>query len=177
MKKLVLGFLAVVMLFAIVPSVNAMTEEQLKEKMEKTYNINGTDFKISNDMKVMLERYLDEYNVTSNDADYISNKIDEAINILKKYGTADVNKLPAAAKSELVSLVEDISAHTSVKATVKNGKLVINRPDGKGVFAEFDKLVKQTGNETNTIAIIAGVSFVIVLAGAFVVTKKFATNK
>ena len=80
-------------------------------------------------------------------------------------------------KSELVSLVEDISAHTSVKATVKNGKLVINRPDGKGVFAEFDKLVKQTGNETNTIAIIAGVSFVIVLAGAFVVTKKFATNK
>ena len=172
MKKVILVVsLAILTLVAGIAPISAMTKAEFKEKVEKTYVINGAEFGLSNDMKVLFERYMDEYKVSSADMDYVSAVIDKAVNIIKKSGKTKLADLDAATKKELKGLVEDISANTSIKATVKNGKLIIYKPDGS-IFAEIDSLVKQTGLNANPMAVYGIIAFVVMAFGAFYITKK-----
>ena len=179
MKKLLVLSFAVLSFLVGVKTTYAMTEQELKTKLSKTYTINGAEFKVDSDNLVLLQRYLDAYDVSSADAQYIADRVDEAVAIIQRSGKTNINDLSASTKNELKALVEKVSANTSVKATVTKGSIVIYKPDGSGVFAEVTKLVKQTGNNVDSMAIVAGVSFAIVLAGAsFVVVRrlKFAHN-
>ena len=82
-----------------------------------------------------------------------------------------IEDLSAAAKEGLLDLLADLRVNTSINVTYTNGILTVYTPDGE-VFDKVTDLVKQTGTETNSIAILAGVSFVVMLAGAFVVVRK-----
>lgn len=170
MKKL--GYLLlVVLLFVGVLRVDALTEDQLKDALTQTIDIKGTKVSVDAATKTAIERYLNQYDVSTTDADYINGKINTAISILKSEGQTDFTKLSASAKSQLKGLVEDISANTSVKATVTNGTVVVY--DGSGnVFFEVTKLVKQTGSEMTTTAMMAAISFLVVAAGACLIVKQ-----
>ena len=151
--------------------VSALSERDLLKKLTAAYNINGYNFQLSEGDKALAKRYLDENNVSATDADYIANKIDEAINILKSSGAtnfSDFSKLPAETKSKLKSLVTDIASNTSVKATVKKGAVVVYNADGS-VFAEMNKLVKNTGSNMYVIPVLA---LLIVAVSAFTLTRK-----
>ena len=132
-------------------------------------------FEIYGSTKAAIERYLNQYDVNASDADYINTKLNEAISILKSEGQTDFKKLSTSAKNQLKALVEEISNNTSVNATVTNGSIVVY--DGAGeVFFEVTKLVKQTGSEMSTTAIITALSFLVVAAGACLVVKQVKEN-
>lgn len=175
MKKLALATLVISLFFGMV-SVNAMSEADLKAKLTQTITISGQKMTLPSETKVLVERYLNENEVSSKDCDYIASKIDEAIAILKAEGKTDFSKLSTSTKTKLKSLVSDISSNTSVKASVKKNALIIYNADGT-VFAEVSKLVKQTGRETSQIVALVSIAGVVVVAGAYLVVRQVKTSK
>ena len=174
MKKLgILLFIA--LLFVGVVKVNAITEDELKEALTQTININGTKVSVDDATKTAIERYLNQYEVSSADADYIKARIDTAVSILKSEGQTNFKNLSQDAKDRLKALVVEISNNTSVKATVTNGSVVILDASGD-TFFEVDHLVKQTGSGVTLTAVMAGVSVLIVAAGACLVVKQVKEN-
>ena len=174
MKKLGILLFAV-LLFVGVVRVNAASEDELKEALTQTFEINGTKVQVDDATKTAIERYLNQYEVSSAHADYIIDKVNTAISILKSEGQTDFSKLSSSAKSRLKALVVDISNNTSVKATVTNGTVVILDENGE-TFYEVDDLVKQTGSTVTLTAVMAGISVLIVAAGACLVVKQVKEN-
>ena len=175
MKKVLLSLITVFALVIGMASVSAMTEAELKTKLTQAYTINGEKYWIGSDLKVLAERYLDQYEVSETDCDYISGKIDAAIQVLQNAKKADARELSNAEKEQLKALVSDVNANTSVKATVTRGSLVVFTPSGE-VFAEVNHLVKQTDAGVSTITIVAGVAILITLAGAALVVRQVKHN-
>lgn len=175
MKKVFLVLVAAVSLFLGVKTTNAMTEAELKEILTKTYTINGGKFKVKESFAGYIDSYLNAYDVKSADADYIAARVDEAINIIKASGKSKVEDLSAAKKNELKALVEKVSVNTEVKATVQGDTLVVYKPEG-GVFAKVDDPIKQTGSESNTLTVIATLSFLITVAGACLVVRQVKSS-
>ena len=174
MKKL--GYLFIAALFFVgLVKVDAMSESELKDALTQTITINGDKVSVDDATKTAIERYLNQYDVSESDADYINERINTAISILKSEGQIDFKKLSTNAKNQLKDLVTQISEHTSVKATVTNGSVVILDADGD-TFYEVDHLVKQTGSNTTLTAMVAGVSVLIVAAGACLVVKQVKEN-
>lgn len=173
MKKLLTVLMATA-LFAGMTSVSAMSESELKSKLTATYTINGESVSLSSSQKALVKRYLDKEEVSSTDADYIAAKVDEAIAILNNSGEKAKNfkNLSATTKNKLKALVSDVSANTSVKATVTDGAIVIYTSDGK-VFAEVSSVVKQTG-ANYTVAVVA--SIITILGAALVLVEAKRAN-
>ena len=174
MKKLSYLLLAA-LLFVGLLKVDALSEEKLKEALTQTITINGTEWSVYRSTKAAIERYLNQYDVSEADADYINERINTAISIIKSEGQTDFSILSASAKNKLKALVVEISNNTSVKATVTDGSVVVLTPSGD-TFYEVDHLVKQTGSSMTTTAIVTAVSFVIVAAGACLVVKQVKEN-
>ena len=175
MKKFLLSLAIVGMLFVAMP-VHALSEADLAAKFKKSFKVGNDTVSIDSDTKVLVERYLNTYEVSEEDCEYIANKIDEAISILQKDGHYEVSKMSTSTKDKLKALVTDVSSHTNVKGTTKKGAVVIYKPNSTETFAEVTRLVKQTGNETNTIAIVASVALLITVAGACLVVRQVKSN-
>ena len=174
MKKLCLLLLAA-LFFVGVARVNAITEDELKDILTQTIEINGAKVHVDDATKTAIERYLNQYDVSSADADYIKGKVNTAISILKSEGQTDFKKLSQSAKNKLKQLVVDITNNTTVHATVTNGSVIVLDDQGEPFF-EVDHLVKQTGSSTTLTAMVAGVSVLIVAAGACLVVKQVKEN-
>ena len=174
MKKFCYVLLALVLFFGL-NTVKAATEEELKNALEGTVTINGHEYSVDASTKTYIERYLNQYDVSSADADYIIARINTAKSILESEGQENFKNLSQSAKNRLKALVVEINDNTTVKATVTNGSVVVKDHQGN-TFFEVTRLVKQTGSETSTTAIIAGVSLLIVAAGAFLVVKQVKEN-
>ena len=174
MKKLLFASIVAV-LFLGITNVNAMTESELRKRFDETVVIEGTTFAVSDGDKKLVDDYLAKYDLSSDDCQYISDRIDEAKSILTSEGKAKLDTMSASTKDKLKKLVTNVAANTSVKATVTSGSVVVLNSDGS-TFAEFDHLVKQTGTENNSIAIIAGAAFIITLVGACLVVRQVKTN-
>ncbi len=174
MKKILFVSLLAALFFTTV-NVSAMTEAELRKKFDETVTINGKKYGVTAGDKKLAGDYLDKYELSGDDCDYIANKINEAKAIISTEGQENFYKLSESTKTKLKKLVSDVTANTSVKATVTSGAVVILNDDGS-TFAEVTTLVKQTGSENSNIAIIAGVSFIITLVGACLVVKQVKNN-
>lgn len=170
MKKL-FSVVLVLAMFFVVTSVKAMTEDELYDALTQTIKINGVEVSVDETTKNHIKTYLNQFDVSSADADYINTRINKAIDILKSEGKTDFSKLSASAKSKLKALVVEINNNTSVKATVTNGAVVVYDNNGDEFFTVTD-LVKQTGSSVTTTAILASISLVIVAAGALLVGRQ-----
>ncbi len=178
MKKVVMLVLAVAMLFVGMVGVRAaetVTEADLVKKLKDTYTINGAKFTVSNDVKVLIDEYAANYDITDADAKKISDKVDDVIDLIERSGIKDMEDL-GKIKSDLIAAFTYVVNETSIDGTYKDGKFIVYKPGTTDVFAEVDSLVKQTGTESNAIAILAGVSFVVMVAGAFVIVRKVRFN-
>jgi hypothetical protein len=173
MKKVM--FLLVALFIGLV-SVNAMTESELEAKLTKSYTVNGSTFKASDSQKVLIKRYLDQYEVSSSDADYISGKLDEAKNILQASGKGSFYDLSRADKDKIIALCADVSSNTSVKVTINKGKLVVYVPGTNDVFYQtpvnpVNGDIVQT-NDNLTVAV-AGIISVL---GIAIAVRKLRAN-
>lgn len=171
MKKVFILSLVAAM-FIGVGSANAMSEAELKAKFDEA---STRGIVIEEGTKKQISDYLGKYELTSKECDVIANDIDKAIEIVNSENITSLSQLSSTAKNKLKALVTDVTTKTSVKATITDGALVVLNSDGT-VFAEVDnKIVKRTGNET-VLPVIAGVSFVITLVGAYFVVRQIKAN-
>ena len=168
MKKLFLMVIGVVALLST--SVNAMTEKELQQKLTKEYTINGVSFKLDSSYVSQLERYLNENEVSSKDADYISKKVDEVVKVIESGNAKDIKSLSKSEKDKLKNIASEISSNTDVKVTVaKGGEVTVYNTDGT-VFTKVSEPIKYTDNN----ALIISFTTVAILASGVVLIKKFA---
>lgn len=154
--------------FIVTAPVNAMTESELKDKLTDTYTVNGRTDKLDSGVVTQVERYFEKNEVSSEDCDYISNKIDEAIALIEKGNATEWHQLSSKEKESLIALVDDISNKTSVKASLsKGGELTIYNEDGT-VFTKLSNLIKYTDNSVVSILVVGAIS----LVGLLIITKK-----
>ena len=174
MKRLF--FVGLIALFLVgTTNVNAMTEADLRKKLDESVTIAGEKYYLSTGDKKLADDYLAKYEISSDDCDYIAGKIDEAKAILTAEGKEIFSKLSESTKNKLKKLVTDVSANTSVKGTVTSGSFIVLNSDGS-TFAEITNLVKQTGSENSNISIIAASAFIITLVGACLVVRQVKNN-
>lgn len=168
-KNLFLALLLSVGLVAVSP-VHAMSEADLKAKLTKEYTVNGRTEKVDNSIVTQIERYLDKYEVSSEDCDYISGKIDEAVELVEKGNATEWSKLTSSEKEGLIAIVNDVTSKTSVKASLsKGGVLTIYEEDGKTVFTKVADVIRNT-DDSMSIVLVAGAA--ISLVGLLLITKK-----
>lgn len=178
MKKFVMMLLAVAMLFSGVKTVSAMSTNELVEKLEKAYVINGATFQITEETKVYLERYINNFGdtLTEDDINTISEKVDKVVEIVKASGATKVEDIKGEYKNQILDVFTEVINETSVSGTYVNGKIIIYEPGTTTVFYDGAALVKQTGVENNTVAIVIGLSAAVMLAGAFIIVRKVRAN-
>ncbi len=150
-------------------NVYAMSKNDLEEKLIKSYTINGTTFQASDSDITKIKRYIKQNDISESDADYISKKVDEAIDIIEESGVKSLNELTKKDREKLVSICNDVSEHTAIKVTASKKTITIYNMDGT-IFDEFDsEVVKKTGT-TNILLMTSVVSLIGV---AFITRKKF----
>ena len=172
MKK----FLVLLVLFIVgVVNVRAITESELLEKLTKSYTINGATFQATDEQKVLIERYLNQYEVSSAHADYIVGKLEEVLNVLKDSGEKSFYDLSNGDKQRIISLVADVAVNTSVDCAIVDGKLVVYVPDSNRgeVFYESPVNPVKTGKitQTNRTLIMAGFGLFAVIGMAFALRR------
>ena len=174
MKKIII-MIAFVLCLGIV-NVKAATESELLAKLSAGYVVDGETVKATDYQISEAKRYLDKYEVSEEDCDFIIAKIDEIYELAKADKAKSFTELSDASKTKAVAIVAEIKEKTSVNATLtKDGVLTIYESDGTTVFAQIiDKdITKQTGSN-NVIFIALGI--VSVFGIAYVAKRAISTN-
>lgn len=173
MKKV---YLMLLVLFVGIFNVFAATESDLLAKLSAGYVVDGETVKASDYQISEAKRYLNKYEVSETDCDFIIAKIDEIYELAKADKAKSFTELSSANKTKAVAIVAEIKEKTSVKATLtKDGVLTIYESDGKTIFAQIkDKdVTKQTGSN-NLVFVALGI--VSVVGIAYVAKKAISTN-
>ena len=170
MKK-ILVFLAV-LTFSL-NTVNAMTEAELKEKLTQSRTVNGAKFEATDQEKTLIERYLNQYEVSSNDADYVVNKLNAVFDILKDSGKKTFQELSSADKQRIVAIVADVSANTDFDCAIVDGRFVlyVPNPDNPNEKEVFYKSPVKPIAQTNRDLLIAGLGIISALGIALAFKK------
>lgn len=166
MKKLLV--LVVALVFGI-GSASAMTEAELKSKLfESTREISGETWKITDEEKNLVTRYLDEYEVTSTDADLIWSKLERAFEVLKASGKNRFQKLTGNDKAEILQLVADVDATRSMDCAIVGKQFVVYVPGTRNIFYKTPVYpVAPTGGNL----FVCGLGIVSLIGLAFAVRK------
>ena len=178
MKKLATVTLLIVMLIGILAgTANAATESELLHYLSKESTVGGETIRIRASDKRKIERYLNENEVTAEQADSIIAKVDEAIAVLEAAGETDLTKLSQEDKSKLVDIANSAAsvlglsvsydASTKTISIYKDGELIESTSISAG-----DELVQTGSTNYVYVAILA----VAVIAIAAVVVKKVRAN-
>ena len=165
MKKIFILF--VLFYFFSSFSCFAMTKEELKEKIKNGYVINGEEFKLTEAQYIEVERYLNNNEISEKDINIISNKMDEAKNIIEDSGAKNISELPSEKKEELMGVVEDISSSTDIKISVNKDSISIYNSNGT-LFTKVDDSVEYT----DSFSPLVFASVILSILGLSIVTFK-----
>lgn len=166
MKKIICAVLLAVSVLGLT-NVSAMTKDELKTKLTSTYEVNGVKFRATDSQIVEIERYINTNDISDYDAEFISNKIDEAVAIIEKGNATSLSELTEFEKEQLMGLVNDITTQTDIKLTVEDGVITVYNLDGT-LFTKIDNIVKYT-NDSKILIVIA--SSIAVLGALTLVAK------
>lgn len=171
MKKIFLAVLATV-LFISATSVDAMTKDELKNKLTASYTVNGSSIQVSSSQATLIERYLQQNDISSSDADYIAKKVDEALAVMEAGNARSLNELTKSEKNRIIAIIGDVSNKTAVKIKISKGNvLTIYNTDGT-VFTVISDLIKYTDN--SSMVVLAGA---ISLAGMLLLVRTVAKTR
>ena len=162
-KKLLFGIVALLAFFCT-RNVFAMTEAELTAKVKATYTVNGKELKVPQKYINMYDDYVSQYDLSSEDCQYIADQIDKLFAAAKSKGVTSVEEMDDKCKAELKQACADVSANTGIKATIlSDGRVSVSKYNNKNeVFGIIDvNLATNTGSAN--IVLIAGV---IALIGA-----------
>lgn len=169
MKKFLVMLVAVTFGLA---SVSAMTEDELKDKLTQSYEVNGVTFKATDQQKVLIEKYLNQYDVSSSDADTIYSKMQSALSILEASGKKSFYDLSSSDKNNIIALVNDVATSTSVDAAIVDGKLVVYVPGTSSASVFYQAPVTPIAQtNSNRSVIVAGLGLFSLLGVALAFKK------
>lgn len=178
MKKLLTVTLLVVLMLTIATTTMAATESELLAYVSKTFTIAGEEVSISASDKVKVERYLNEYEVTEEQADQVVAKIDEVVAIMNEAGVSDLTKLSQEDKQRVIAIANEAAsilglelkydASTKEISVYKEGKLI------ETTTLASSTTLAQTGS-TNYAYIVVPAVAIIAIAIA-VIAKKAKVN-
>lgn len=167
MKNFVrITFILIAILICSASMVKAATTDELVAYMSKTFTIAGEEITASQSDIINAKRYLQEYPVSSEDADKIMAKIDEAVKVLEDAGTTDFSKLSKTQKDNLTSIAQEAAsiAGATISYDSKN-KVVTIYKDGKVFTAKsVTSNFVQTGSDNTVYAVSALVAIIAVAA-------------
>lgn len=180
MRKLAAVALLLVMLIGVFAgTVNAATESELLEYLSQEFKVGGETISISAEDKVKIERYLNENEVTAEQADSIIAKVDQVIAILEEAGETDLTKLSREDKDRIMAIANEAAsvlgltlsydASTKTISVYKDGKLI----ESTSIASETSGELVQTGSTGYVYVAILAVAIIAVVA---VVTKKVRAN-
>lgn len=179
MKKVLrVAILLAIILLASTTMSKAATEDELIARLSKTYNVAGKTVKVPNEYIKEAKRYVATYEITSEGADKVIAKIDEAVSIMNEAGQTDVNKLNKEQKNKLLSVAQDAAKAVNAKINYTNGTLTVIGEDG-AKFGTYKlgndaKKFSQTGN--NDYMLYSGVGIAIIAVAGIVIYRKKTAN-
>lgn len=174
MKKVLFLFVAVLLTTV---SVNAMSKDELKDKLTKSYTINGVTYKLEAGNANMVKTYLEQNEISETDCDYIASQVDKAVEIVKNANVTDLSKLSTSSKNELKALVNAVGANTAVPVSIENGKLFVGYVAEPTKAFYNDKVnVKTDVKYTNANLVITIASVVAVIGIATIAVKAKKQN-
>lgn len=176
MKKVFKSILVLVIsLFGII-NVEAKTESELISYMSKTFIVAGEKINLTQSDILKLERYLSEYDISSDNIDKIIEEVDNIIAILNKAGVTDPTKLNTNDSEKVLSIAQNAAklAGASLTYNATNQVISIYR-DGKLFDTSSIKPYKlaQTG-ESNTIYYV--ISGLLLISLTTISYRKFRKN-
>ena len=171
-KSIVISILTAIIVMACATLVNAATTSTLADELYtkgKKYGMTSAD-------KVKIERYLAENPVTDDQANAIVAKADEAIAVMEKAGTTDINKLTDAQKDQLKSIANSAASIVDVKLVFKKGSVEIYDNTGKLIetVGQNNGKLAYTGNNVN---VVLTTSVIAIIALAITVATKRNSNE
>lgn len=163
-KGLFAVLLAVAIMLVGMTNVDAMTEAELQQKFETPIQVGDSTIRIPQYYLNLVADYLNQFEVTAEDCQYVADQMDILIKIAQNEGITTWDEFEKKHPDDIRRACANVSANTGIKATVlSNGKVSIskyNRPNE--VFAIINvNLLKNTGSAN--ILYIAGI---ITLLGA-----------
>ena len=162
-KKILLGIVALVALFCT-KNVFAMTEAELTAKVKASYEVNGKTLKVPENYVNMYDDYVSQYELSSEDCQYIANQIDKLLAAARANGVKSVDELDDKCKAELRQACADVSANTGIKATIlSDGRVSVSKYNNKNEVFGIIGVNIATNTGSANIIYIAGV---IALIGA-----------
>ncbi len=134
MKKSLIAILVIAaVLFAGTFNVQAMEENDLKTKVEATYDINGYSLRLPSDVIKQFEDYLSQFEISAEDCQYVSDQMDILIKAARTKGVKSLTDFQKKCASEIRTACANVSANTGIKATVlSDGRVSVskyNKPD------------------------------------------------
>ena len=168
MKKKLLKEVIVLTMMLFTKNVFAMTEDELTAKVKATYDINGNMLKVPTKYVNMYEDYVSQYELSSEDCQYIANQIDKIVAAMRTNGVTNVKEIDKKCKQELKQACADVSANTGVKATVlSDGRVSVSKyNNNQEVFGIIDVNLATNTGSTNILYIVG----IITLIGIGLVT-------
>ena len=171
MKKIV--FLFVLLFTVFITKVDAISEDELYNKLTQEYTVNGATFKATDTQKNLIRTYLDQYDVSSNDADTIVAKLEEVFNVLKVSGKTSFYDMSSSDKKKVVNLVKEVADSTSIDVAIVDGELIVYVPDtnkGEKFYVTPVNPVNEVV-QTNRTLIMAGLGMITVIGLALAFRK------
>ena len=107
--RLIVALFITVLLILLVPGVKAATpnEEIYNYFKSESYVIGGTTYTVSTEQLTVLERFLNEVTLTSDQVTLVKANAEKVVNILKAQKTVDVNKLSSSARSQIENIANE----------------------------------------------------------------------
>ena len=176
-KVLKITLILMAILLCTVSTVKAATTNELIAKASETYTIAGKEVKLSEADLVKVKRYFTEYPVSSENADKIISKIDEAVALMNKEGVSDPTKLSKAKKEELLNIASEAAklAGASISYDATNKSIAVYK-DGKQYDAVSLNSYKFVSTGANNMGIIISSGVAIIAIATVIGYRKIKAN-
>ncbi len=156
MKRRIFAVLLVVVAFMGIANVYAMSEEDLKTKVSGTFNVNGVNLTIPSSYIKQLGDYLDEFEVSEEDCQYVSDQVDILLNAAKTKGVKSRDDFRKKCQEEIKTACANVSANTKIKATIlSDGSVSISKYGSNEEYTRLLNVIQNTGSAK--ILLIAGI--------------------
>lgn len=173
MKRVLQSILVLVISLFGILNVNAKTESELISYMSQTFNIAGSEFKLSEGDLLRLERYLNEYDISSDNIDKIIVEVDNIVELLNNCGVSNPTKLNKENAKKLFNMAQNAAklAGASLTYDATNKVISIYR-DAKlfDVVPINQYKLAQTGGNNTIYYVISGL---FLISGITILYRKF----
>lgn len=179
-KVLKITLIVAILLLCSITVTYATTNSELLAYVTKDFVIAGDTVRLSDADALKVKKYLDAYPVTSDEADKIIAKVDEAVALMEAAGVSDPYKLSKDQKNKLLTIFQEAAAIAGATITYNSAdKTVDIYVDGvlfDQASSTSNKKYQQTGTDYAYIVYaIAGVA-VVAVASVAIYRKKAGAN-